>query len=67
MCLINTFIRVPVIIDHKDFINPDDIVGKIKNIWFSPEDGWFWCSGIITDEKAIELIEEGYNVSCHMQ
>ena len=64
MCLINTFIRVPVIIDHKDFINPDDIVGKIKNIWFSPEDGWFWCSGIITDEKAIELIEEGYNVSC---
>lgn len=64
MCLINTFIRVPVIIDHKDFINPDDIVGKIKNIWFSPEDGWFWCSGVIADEKAIELIENSYNVSC---
>ncbi len=64
MCLINTFIRVPVIIDHKDFINPDDIVGKIQNIWFSTEDGWFWCSGIITDAEAIELIENGYSVSC---
>jgi len=61
---INTFVGVPVIIDHKDFIAPDDVVGKIQNIWFSPEDGWFWCSGIITDEKAIELIENGYNVSC---
>lgn len=61
---INTFVGVPVIIDHKDFINPDDIVGKIQNIWFSTEDGWFWCDGIITNEKAIELIENGYNVSC---
>ena len=33
------------------------IVGKIQNIWFSTEDGWFWCSGIITDAEAIELIE----------
>jgi len=64
VCLINTFIRVPVIIDHKDSISPDDIVGEIQNIWFSPEDGWYWCSGIITDDKAIELIEDGYSVSC---
>lgn len=61
---INTFIGVPVIVDHKDSISPDDIVGEIQNIWFSTEDGWFWCSGVITDEKAIELIESGYNVSC---
>ncbi len=64
MSLINTFIRVPVIIDHKDNIAPEDENGKIQNIWFSPEDGWYWCSGIITDDKAIKLIEEGYSVSC---
>ena len=61
---INTFIGVPVIIDHKDNITADDINGRIQNIWFSPQDGWYWCSGIITNEKAIELIEDGYNVSC---
>lgn len=61
---INTFIGCPVIINHKDDISKDDIVGTIKNIWFSSEDGWFWCDGIIPDEKAIELIENGYNVSC---
>lgn len=61
---INTFVGVPVIIDHKDFVNPDDIVGKIQNIWFSTEDGWYWCDGIITNEKAVELIENSYNVSC---
>lgn len=26
--------------------------------------GWFWCSGVITNDTAIELIEKGYNVSC---
>lgn len=61
---INTFIDDPVIIDHKDFIMPDDVVGKIQNVWFSENDGWYWCSGIMTDEKAINLIENGYNVSC---
>lgn len=61
---INTFIGVPVIIDHKDNITADDINGRIQNIWFSPEDEWYWCSGIITNEKAVELIEDGYNVSC---
>lgn len=61
---INTFVECPVIIDHKDDIASSDIVGTIKNIWFSAEDGWFWCDGVITDEKAIKLIEDGYNVSC---
>lgn len=61
---INTFVGVPVIIDHKDDIESKDWAGEIQKIWFSPEDGWFWCSGIITDEKAIALIENGYNISC---
>uniref|UniRef100_UPI004027D3D3 DUF2213 domain-containing protein n=1 Tax=Candidatus Scatousia sp. TaxID=3085663 RepID=UPI004027D3D3 len=61
---INTFVECPVIIDHKDDIAEDDSVGTINTIWFSAEDGWYWCSGILTDPKAIELIENGYNVSC---
>lgn len=61
---INTFIGTPVIIDHKDDISESDKVGVINNIWFSPEDGWFWCDGVITDESAVTLIEKGYNVSC---
>ncbi len=61
---VNTFVGQPIIINHKDDITEADRVGTINNIWFSPEDGWFWCDGIITDEKAIELIENGYNVSC---
>lgn len=61
---VNTFVECPVIIDHKDNLTEADRVGTIQKIWFSADDGWFWCSGIITDEKAIDLIESGYNVSC---
>lgn len=61
---INTFVECPVIINHSDNINSEDIKGTIQKIWFSPDDGWFWCSGIITDEEAAKLIEQGYNVSC---
>lgn len=61
---VNTFIGTPLIIDHKDNLTEADRVGTINNIWFSAEDGWFWCDGIIADETAVELIEKGYNVSC---
>lgn len=61
---INTFIGCPVIINHSDTIRPEDEKGKITRIWFSAEDGWFWCEGIITDEETVRLIEDGYNVSC---
>ncbi len=60
---INTFIDCPVIIDHKDNLTENDTKGKIKNIWFSPEDGWYWCDGFLSDEAA-NLVEQGYNVSC---
>lgn len=61
---INTFVGTPVIIDHKDDLTEADRLGTINKVWFSAEDGWFWCSGILTGEKAVKLIEEGYNVSC---
>lgn len=61
---VNTFIKQPVIIGHKDDIKKDDVVGYVHNIWFSPEDGWFWCDGKLTDKEAIEKVEKGFNVSC---
>lgn len=61
---VNTFVECPVIINHKDDLTASDRVGTIQKIWFSSDDGWFWCSGVITDDKAIKLIENGYNISC---
>lgn len=62
---IDTFKGCPVVINHKDNITEADKVGVINNIWFSEQDGWFWCDGILTDEEAVKLIEDkGYNVSC---
>lgn len=62
---INTFVGKPVIINHKSNITDDDIVGKVLNVWFNAEDGWYWCDGIITDETAVNLIQnKGWSVSC---
>ena len=61
---IDTFKGCPVVINHKDNITESDKVGVVQNIWFSEQDGWFWCDGVLTDDKAVELVENGYNVSC---
>lgn len=55
----------PVTINHKDNIGDDDKVGEVLNVWYNPEDGWYWCDGIITDETAINLInDKNWSVSC---
>ena len=61
---IDTFKGCPVIINHKDNITEADKVGVVQNIWFSDKDGWYWCDGVLTDDKAVKLVENGYNVSC---
>lgn len=62
---IDTFVGKPVVINHKSDITEDDIVGKVLNVWFNADDGWYWCDGIITDETAINLIQnKGWSVSC---
>lgn len=61
---IDTFKGCPVVINHKDNITESDKVGEVHNIWFSDKDGWYWCDGVLTDDKAVELVENGYNVSC---
>lgn len=67
---INDFVGCPVIIDHKDVTKEsakDDRVGVISEVWFDEYEGWFYCKGIIFDDEAIELINNGYNVSCQYE
>lgn len=65
---IMTMIGCPVIIEHKDVTdkNVDELrVGTISDVWFNDLDGWYYCSGILTDNEAIDLIKnKGWNVSC---
>ena len=54
-----------VIINHKDVITEEDKVGEVHDVWFNPDDGWYWCNGLIWDETAQNLItNKGWSVSC---
>lgn len=62
---VHTLRNKPVIINHKDKINDDDKVGEVLNVWFNPDDGWYWCDGVITDKTAQNLIQnKKWSVSC---
>lgn len=64
MTMAQKFKGAKVIIDHIDVDanNTEDIVGYINNVW--TEDGWAWCDFTVNDIDAINLINEGYSVSC---
>ena len=56
-----------MIINHQEVTanNVNEIeVGRVHNVWFNEEDGWYWCDGVITNQKAIDLIDKGWSVSC---
>ena len=65
---INTMVGCPVIIKHKDITDENadkERVGVVSDVWFNENDGWFYCSGIIWDKQAIDLVKnQGWNVSC---
>lgn len=65
---INSMVGCPVIINHQDITDNNvdkERVGVISNVWYNPNDGWFYCDGVIWDKQAIDLIKnEGWNVSC---
>lgn len=62
---VHTLRNKPVVINHKDEIKDKDKVGEVFNVWYNPEDGWYWCDGIITDKTAQNLIEDKkWSVSC---
>lgn len=61
-----TMIGCPVIIKHTDVTddNADDLrVGVVSSVEYG-NDGWFYCSGVIWDKEALELIGKGWSVSC---
>lgn len=62
-----TIIGSPVIIQHKDVTeeNADELrCGVIANAYFNQPDGWYYVDGIIWDDKAQDLINKGWSVSC---
>lgn len=64
---VNTLETKPVIINHQDVTvdNVNEIeVGRVHNVWYNKEDGWYWCDGVITNQKALDLIDKGWSVSC---
>ena len=64
---VDTLVGRPVVIRHQEVTN-DNIkkidVGRVANVWFDEKDGWYWCDGVITDDKALKLINDGWSVSC---
>lgn len=64
---INSLVGCPVVIRHHEIDNEnvDDLrVGVVSSVFYNPEDGWFYCDGIIWDVEAISKIEQGWSVSC---
>lgn len=63
----STFVGRPVIIRHSK-VTPETMEGKacgyISRVWYDPNDGWFWCEGVITNDEAKGLVESGWSVSC---
>lgn len=63
-----SFKGCPIFINHQS-INKDEkdlknkSVGHISKIYLR-DDGWAWCDFIITNKKAVDLIESGYSISC---
>ena len=61
-------VGTPVIIKHQDVTkeNADKLrIGTISRAYFNEPDGWFYCEGIIWDDKAQDLIEnKNWSVSC---
>ena len=64
---VNTLETKPVIINHQE-VTSDNVneieVGRVHNVWFNEQDGWYWCDGVITNQKALDLIDKGWSVSC---
>ncbi len=65
---LNTMVGCPLVIQHKEITDKNvdkERVGVISDVWYNDKDGWFYCSGVIWDKKAIDLIKNhNWNVSC---
>ena len=68
--MVQSFLGCPVFNElHRDVSTKDFSRGKadgvISRVWFSPDDGWFWCDAVIWDEETrANIRERGYSLSC---
>jgi len=69
MKIADSFKGSHVILQHKEIRadgeedNTDEIVGYIGNVWLG-NDAWAWCDFTVNDQESINLINEGFSVSC---
>lgn len=64
---LDTIVGKPVTIEHPRHMGGGERynqVGKIDMAEYSAKDGWYWCGGELTDDKAVELVNSGHSVSC---
>lgn len=65
---IMSMVGCPVIIKHKDITDKNvdqERVGVVSEVWYNEADGWYYCSGILFDKQAIDLVKyQGWSVSC---
>lgn len=61
---LESFIGKPVTIEHPKRGEAYNAVGKVDMAEYNASDGWYWCGGELTDEKAIRLVNNGVSVSC---
>ena len=65
--MLNSFIGKPVVIKHME-VTPGNFqevaVGYITDLYFNSQDGWHWSKFLLINDKAKELIQHGYSVSC---
>jgi hypothetical protein len=62
----DSFKGKPVVIQHQ---NPDpadneNIHGYITDVYYNPDDNWFYCKYILTTDESKTLVANGYSISC---
>ncbi len=57
---LNSFIGKPLIIRH----NGTEAHGKIEEVKYNADDGWYYASGPIETEEAQKSVKKGWKVSC---
>ena len=71
---IQSFVGKPVIVRHGAGVTPETMeakaVGYISRVWWEPSEAWYYCEGVIFDDRAKDLIKpvteggKGWRVSC---
>lgn len=66
---LENFLGKPVVISHpEEEVTPQNFdkyaVGYVTDVYYNPEDGWYYCRGLLTKDEGKRLVEKGFSVSC---